>query len=79
MDSINHTSTRRLRRLADETERTLQDLREELRRREERAQHCEIDKIDEHMANAELNLSAIREFFVLVLNEWRKGSRHNDE
>lgn len=68
-ENLKTTSTAALSRLVDDTEATLGQLKAELKRREEAAQHREIDRLDEHLADAHVSLSKIKEFFDYVLKE----------
>jgi hypothetical protein len=70
-DPLKMSSTAALTKLMEETEATLSSLRAELKLREESAQHREIDRLEEHMANAQVSLKSIKEFFELVLKEIR--------
>lgn len=62
-----------LRKLVTETEETLADIKEEIERRKDAAQHREIEHLDTHMKNAELSLTTIRNFFQYLREELRKG------
>lgn len=73
--NLKEIRTEALRSLIDETEAVLSDLHAELDSREEADQHREIDRLDEHMKSAELNLTSIRDFIVEALNELRSGKR----
>ncbi len=53
--------------LIDETESTLADLKAEMSRREQAAQHEEIDHLEEHIASVESGLRTIRDFFRLLV------------
>lgn len=74
MNQLKHIPEEKLRRLIDETETTLGELRSEIDRRDEAAQHREIDKLEEHMKNAELSLETIRDFFRHLVEEMRGKS-----
>lgn len=74
MNQLKHIPEEKLRRLIDETETTLGELRSEIDRRDEAAQHREIDRLEEHMKNAELSLETIRDFFRHLVEEMRGKS-----
>ncbi|QHQ33839.1 hypothetical protein [Algicella marina] len=65
-------STDKLRKLVQETEETLGDIKQEIERRENAAQAREIEHLDVHMKNAELSLETIRNFFRYLREEMRK-------
>ncbi|SEA98367.1 hypothetical protein [Rubrimonas cliftonensis] len=71
MMNVKEMRTETLRKLVDETEATLEELSAELERREEAEQHQEIDRLDEHFRNAELSLTAIRDFIAQALSDLR--------
>lgn len=71
MADLKTIGTERLRALIDESEATLKELHDELERREEGGQHAEIERLDEHMKNAELSLTSIRDFIADVLRDMR--------
>lgn len=75
MADLKSIRTENLRALVDETEQTLEVLRDELERREEQDQHGEIEKLDVHMKNAELSLQSIRDFISKMLDEMRTGKK----
>lgn len=57
--------------LIQETEQTLNSLVSELRRRQLEAQHRDIDHLEEHLAHAESNFAALKNFVALALKEIR--------
>ncbi|MEL6479546.1 MAG: hypothetical protein AAFR17_19645, partial [Pseudomonadota bacterium] len=67
MANLTAISTENLRKLIGSTEETLAELKDELDRREEQAQHDEIDNLEHHMQNAELSLQSIRDFFAMLV------------
>lgn len=71
MNDLSYVPQEKLRRLIAETEDTLAELKSEMDRRDEAAQHREIDRLDEHMKNAELSLATIRDFFRYLVGEVR--------
>lgn len=62
-----------LKQLVADTEDTLAEIKEEIERRENKVQAREIDNLDVHFKNAELNLQTIRNFFAYLRDEMRKG------
>lgn len=64
-DEINH--------LIQETEETLNTLMAELKRRQEDAQHKDIDNLEDHLAQADVSFKALRNFIALALKEIRDG------
>lgn len=72
MNDFSLVSTAQLRRLIDETEQSLQDLREELESRQQSAQHQQVEQLDVHLKHAELSLASIRDFILQVLSDLRK-------
>ena len=72
MANLTAISTENLRNLIGSTEETLAELKDELDRREEEAQHDEIEDLEKHMENAELSLQTIRDFFALLIADLRK-------
>lgn len=70
-EDLKTTSTTALSRLVEDTETTLTSLKAELKRREEAAQHREIDRLDEHLEVAQLSLAKVKAFFELMLKEVR--------
>ena len=61
----------RLNKLIEETQETLNELKEEVGRRERVQQEHEIKDLDNHMKSAELSLTTIRNFMNYLL----EGSR----
>lgn len=58
--------------LIGETESTLNDLKAEMERRDDVNRGHEIDKLDEHLKNAELSLQTIRDFVRYLVDDMRK-------
>tara|TARA_R110001592_G_scaffold309808_1_gene584293 strand:- start:111 stop:341 length:231 start_codon:yes stop_codon:yes gene_type:complete len=73
MDNIKTLTRDNLRKLIEDTELTLAELKTELERREEAAQHREVANLDHHMRSAELNLKSIRDFLAYLTEEWRSN------
>lgn len=71
MADLKLIKTSTLRDLVEETEHRLDELREELERREDTERHHEIDRLDEHMKHAELSLTSIRDFISEMLADMR--------
>lgn len=66
-------SREKLEQMIGETETSLTDLKAELTRRDQAAQHREIDHLEEHMNSAETGLRSVRDFFRLLTAELRKS------
>jgi hypothetical protein len=65
---------RELERIVAEAEAKLAEVRRELAaRRLHAAQHAEIDRLEEHLANATVRWSEVRGFFDDVLDQLRHG------
>ncbi|WP_293694944.1 hypothetical protein [uncultured Agrococcus sp.] len=75
-----------LERLLEDAEFTVASLRRELdgarsRREQEamlRAQHAEIDRLREHLAEAQVHWGAVREFFEAALRELSSDQQDDD-
>ncbi len=72
---VRSMSTEDLVQMIDETEHSLLELKMELRRRRQAQQHAEIERLDEHLANAKITLGGLKLFFQTVLDELRGGSK----
>lgn len=59
----------RLHKLINETQETLNELKDEVERRVEDDQHDDIDNLEEHMEHAELSLKTIRAFLSVLLHK----------
>lgn len=57
--------------LITETEATLNDLKAEMEQRDDAARGHEIDRLDEHLKNAELSLQTIRDFVRYLVDDFR--------
>lgn len=66
------TSTAELERMLGETEDYVKEVREELERRRARAQHLEIEHLDQHLQEAQGKWSDLKRFFDIVLRELRR-------
>ncbi|MGI3168957.1 hypothetical protein ACRARG_07380 [Pseudooceanicola sp. C21-150M6] len=64
----------KLKALIGETEVTLAQLKDEMERRDEADQEREIANLDEHMKNAELSLQTIRDFFRVLVEDFKARS-----
>ena len=62
----------RLNKLIEETQETLNELKEEVGRREKVQQEHEIMHLDNHMKSAELSLTTIRNFINYLLEDSKK-------
>lgn len=66
-----------LERVLAEAEATMAEVRRELlERRRQDAQHAEIDRLEEHFANAVVRWDEVRGFFDEVLTELRRDVPH---
>lgn len=72
-ETLKHMSMDGLKKLVQDTEETLVDIKEEIARRESASQEREIENLDVHMKNAELSLETIRNFFRYLREEMRKS------
>jgi hypothetical protein len=70
MNDLQKTSTADLEAMIRETEECLGDIRAELERRRENAQHDAIDALD--LNEARVNWSDVKAFFQTVLQELRR-------
>ena len=62
MSNLQVLTNERLNRLIEETQETLNQLKQEVDRREQVQQEHEILDLDNHMKSAELSLATIRNF-----------------
>ena len=62
----------RLNKLIEETQETLNELKDEVGRREQVQQEHEIMHLDNHMKSAELSLTTIRNFINYLLEDSKK-------
>jgi len=62
----------RLNKLIEETQETLNELKEEVGRRQQVQQEHEIMHLDSHMKSAELSLTTIRNFISYLLEDSKK-------
>lgn len=72
MSDLQILTTQRLNKLIDETQQTLNDLKEEVKRRDAVQQETEILNLDSHMKSAELSLTSIKNFINYLLDESKK-------
>ncbi len=69
-----------LERVLRETEASITELREELDRiNEERLQHAQVDRLEEHMANSTVRWKVIKEFLRVMLGELRGGREEEQD
>ena len=72
MDNLQVLTNERLNKLIDETQATLYELKDEVKRRElEQQEHVVMD-LDNHMKSAELSLNTIKNFVSYLLEESKK-------
>jgi len=62
----------RLNKLIEETQETLNELKEEVGRRQQVQQEQEIMHLENHMKSAELSLTTIRNFISYLLEDSKK-------
>jgi hypothetical protein len=72
MNDWQKTSTEELEQMIRETEQCLGDIRLELERRRQQAQHEAIDKLEVYLRESEVNWSDVKAFFQSVLQELRR-------
>lgn len=72
MDNLKILTTERLNKLIEETQDTLNELKEEMGRRESVQKEHQIMDLDNHMKSAELSLTSIRNFIHYLLEESKK-------
>ncbi len=69
--NLTTVTTESLHGLIKDTEEALQELKKELQRREEMAQHRELENIDSHIRSAELSIKSLRDFVAYLLADLR--------
>lgn len=70
----------RLERVLREAEASILELRAELTRiQSERRQHEEIEKLEEHLANATVRWSEVKEFLHIMITELRGADERSRE
>ena len=69
--NLTTVTTESLHGLIKETEDTLQELKQELQRRVEMAQHRELENIYSHIRSAELSIKSLRDFVAYLLADLR--------
>jgi len=74
MDNLNVLTNERLSKLINETQETLDELKQEVARREYVQQEHEVLDLDSHMKSAELSLTTIRNFIDYVLKDSKRKS-----
>jgi hypothetical protein len=72
MDNLKVLTTERLNNLIEETQNTLNELKQEMGRREVAQKEHQIMDLDNHMKSAELSLASIRNFIHYLLEESKK-------
>ncbi|SDE28771.1 hypothetical protein SAMN05421538_105157 [Paracoccus isoporae] len=75
MSDHRNLTREKLAHLIGETEQTLSELKQEMERRDEAAQHRELDRLEEHLDHAENGLRTVRDFFRLLTAELRKSGQ----
>lgn len=69
--NLKTVTTENLHGLIKDTEEALAELKQELKRREELAQHRELANIDSHIRSAELSVKSLRDFVAYLLADLR--------
>jgi len=72
MSNLQILTTERLNKLIDETQATLYELKDEVKRRELEKQEHEVMDLDNHMKSAELSLNTIKNFIAYLLEDSKK-------
>lgn len=75
MTSLKTLSTDNLHGLIEEAEGTLKELKQELQRREEMAQHRELANFENHIRSAELSIKSLRDFVTYLLADLRADKK----
>lgn len=75
MNDLSRLSREDLRKMMDETEEHIREIRAELEQREQRDQHEAVDALELHLEQAQVNWSDVKSFFQQVLAELRGGSK----
>ena len=75
MSNLQVLTTDRLNKLIDETQATLYELKDEVKRRELEKQEHEVMDLDNHMKSAELSLNTIKNFVSYLLEESKKKKK----
>jgi hypothetical protein len=70
--ALEHVSVAELETMITETDQTIQAVRDELVRRRQQRQHLEIERLEEHLAEAKPKWAEVKSFLELVLRELRK-------
>lgn len=69
MSDLQVLTNERLSNLIKETQATLDELKDEVERRENAQQEHEIMNLENHMKSAELNLASIRNFLQFLIGD----------
>ena len=72
MSDLQILTTQRLEKLIDETQLTLNELKDEVQRRNTLKKETAISELDNHMKSAELSLMSIKNFIGYLVNESKK-------
>lgn len=75
MNDLSRMSKDDLRKILDEAEGHIGEIRAELERREQHDQHEAIDALEIHLDRAKVNWTEVKAFFQQVLAELRGGSK----
>lgn len=69
MNTIQTLTNDRLQKLIDETQHTLNELKQEVTRRKELEQEHQIMDLENHMKSAELSLTTIKNFIDFLVKD----------
>jgi len=72
MSNLQVLTSKRLNKLIEETQTTLDELKREVERREREQQEHEVMDLDSHFQSAELSLTTIRNFINYLLQDSHK-------
>ncbi|WP_274427271.1 hypothetical protein [Chelativorans sp. YIM 93263] len=75
MNDLSRLSKEDLKRVLDETEGHIGEIRAELERREQSDQHEAVDSLELHLEQAQVNWTEVKAFFQQVLAELRGKSK----
>lgn len=75
MNELSRLSTEDLRKILDETQEQIEEIRAELEQRERQKQHQAVETLELQLERAQIDWSAVRAFFQQVLAELRGGRK----
>lgn len=77
-ETLKLVSSAQLEDILDEHEKIVAEIRAELKRRRENAQHREIEHLDKHMEDARIKFADLKAFLMEVLAELRGEKKPAD-